>query len=64
MTPTKTVYILAREQHCGKLFRIISWDGSRRVECDGWINPCGHIDHYSTVRREAKKNGLNNGEAV
>lgn len=31
----------------------ISYDGSRRLGCDGWTNPCGHIDGYAAVRREA-----------
>lgn len=37
----------------GDVFRTISYDGSRRLGCDGWKNPCGHIDFYSDVRREA-----------
>ena len=41
----------------GKPYRTISWDGSRRLGCDGWDNPCGHVDFYSDVRREAKGNG-------
>lgn len=36
----------------GEVFRTISYDGSRRLSCDGWKNPCGHIDFYSDVRRE------------
>lgn len=32
----------------------ISWDGSRRLLCDGWVNPCGHVDKYSAVRKEAR----------
>jgi hypothetical protein len=31
----------------------VSYDGSRRLVCDGWTNPCGHIDYYADVRREA-----------
>ncbi len=31
----------------------ISYDGSRRLYCDGWTNPCGHVDKYSDVRAEA-----------
>ena len=31
----------------------ISYDGSRRLACDGWTNPCGHVDTYTAVRREA-----------
>ena len=38
----------------GPVFRTISYDGSRRLGCDGWANPCGHTDLYAAVRREAK----------
>jgi len=34
----------------GKPFDTISYDGSRRLHCSGWENPCGHIDRYSDVR--------------
>lgn len=37
----------------GEVFRTISYDGSRRLACDGWKNPCGHIDFYATARHEA-----------
>lgn len=37
----------------GKVFKTVSYDGSRRLYCDGWTNPCGHVDRYSEVRREA-----------
>lgn len=37
----------------GEPFRTISYDGSRRLGCDGWVNPCGHTDYYSAVRHEA-----------
>lgn len=37
----------------GEVVRTISYDGSRRLGCDGWKNPCGHVDLYSSVRREA-----------
>jgi hypothetical protein len=36
----------------GEVFKTISWDGSRRLHCDGWKNPCGHIDKYADVREE------------
>ena len=36
----------------GHLFPAISYDGSRRLHCDGWSNPCGHIDKYAAVRQE------------
>lgn len=31
----------------------ISYDGSRRLGVDTWENPCGHVDKYSALRREA-----------
>lgn len=37
----------------GQVVRAVSYDGSRRLECDGWTNPCGHVDHYESLRREA-----------
>lgn len=37
----------------GEVKRVISFDGSRRLACDGWVNPCGYVDHYAAVRREA-----------
>lgn len=38
----------------GTIHPAISYDGSRRLACDGWQNPCGHIDFYSAVRAEAQ----------
>ena len=32
--------------------------GSRRLACDGWTNPCGHIDFYTDVRRETHRSPL------
>jgi len=43
----------------GKPFQTFSFDGSRRLVCDGWVNPCGHVDLYKNVRKEARENGLN-----
>lgn len=43
----------------GPVYETVSYDGSRRLHCHGWVNPCGHIDKYSAVRREALENGLN-----
>ncbi len=37
----------------GEPFPSFSYDGSRRLCCDGWINPCGHVDKYDDVRAEA-----------
>lgn len=36
----------------GEVFKTISWDGSRRLGCDGWHNKCGHLDTYANVRKE------------
>ena len=36
----------------GEPYPTISYDGSRRLDVDGWKNPCGHIDKYSAVREE------------
>lgn len=46
----------------GEVFDTVSYDGSRRLYCDGWRNPCGHVDKYSDMRAEAKSNGLNTRE--
>ena len=43
----------------GEIFPALSFDGSLRLEVDGWINPCGHVDKYSQVRVEAAENFLN-----
>lgn len=45
----------------GTIKNVRSYDGSLCLCCNGWENPCGHIDKYSAVRREAKTNGLNPG---
>ena len=37
----------------GKVYPTRSYDGSRVLHCDGWDNPCGHVDKYSAVRDEA-----------
>jgi len=43
----------------GDVYKGFSYDGSRRLVVDCWENPCGHIDKYDAVRKEAKENGLN-----
>ena len=43
----------------GEIKTVRSYDGSQVLFCDGWTNPCGHIDKYADVRKEAKENGLN-----
>lgn len=37
----------------GEPFDTLSYDGSRRLEVQGWVNPCGHTDQYGAVRTEA-----------
>lgn len=37
----------------GEVSRGLSFDGSRRLAVDTWTNPCGHVDLYAAVRREA-----------
>ena len=39
----------------GPVHNVFSYDGSMRLSCDGWENPCGHVDKYSDVRREAEE---------
>lgn len=43
----------------GEIKQVASYDGSRRLICDGWSNPCGHVDKYQAVIKEAITNGLN-----
>ena len=38
----------------GRIFGTHSFDGSRRLNVDGWRNNCGHIDKYSEIRKEGK----------
>lgn len=33
----------------------LSFDGSCRLPVDTWRNPCGHVDSYTAVRREADR---------
>jgi len=40
------------ERERGRIFGVHSYDGSRRLNCDGWENRCGHIDTYEAVRLE------------
>ena len=37
----------------GEVYDTRSYDGGRIAYCDGWINPCGHVDKYADVRDEA-----------
>jgi hypothetical protein len=38
----------------GEVYQTRSYDGSRILYCDGWTNPCGHVDKYADVLAEAK----------
>jgi hypothetical protein len=38
----------------GDVYQTWIMDGSYRVHCDGWKNPCGHIDPYWKVLEEAQ----------
>lgn len=38
----------------GEPFETISYDGSLRLHCHGWNNPCDHIDKYVDCVAEAK----------
>lgn len=38
----------------GEIKKGFSYDGSLRLVVDTWQNPCGHIDKYADVRREAQ----------
>lgn len=44
--------------HCGgprgEPFPTTSYDGSRRLVCDGWDNPCRHVEKYGDVRDALK----------
>jgi hypothetical protein len=39
----------------GEVFGTHSFDGSRRINVDGWNNPCGHIDTYAAIRKEGRR---------
>lgn len=43
----------------GEIRKVKSYDGSLVLFCNGWSNPCGHIDKYVNLLKEAKENGLN-----
>lgn len=52
--------MIVLEWHCpkcggprGEVFKTRSYDGSRILDCDGWVNPCGHIDKYADMVAEA-----------
>lgn len=37
----------------GEVEQGFSYDGSRHLLVNVWKNPCGHVDKYDDVRREA-----------
>lgn len=45
----------------GEVYKSKSYDGSQILYCDGWRNPCGHVDKYAVCVQEAMTNGLNGG---
>lgn len=36
----------------GEPYQAISYDGSRQLAVHIWLNPCGHVEKYSAVRRD------------
>jgi hypothetical protein len=40
----------------GEPEKALSYDGSRRLNVNGWVNACGHQDPYTLVRIEAGVN--------
>lgn len=58
-----TVYLVWVCSFCGKprgdIYETLSYDGSRRLNVNGWKNDCGHTEKYAEVREEAAQNGLN-----
>lgn len=56
-----TVSLPWRCIHCGgprgEPGQTISWDGSRRLACHGWTNPCGHVEKYSEIRGWLQSHG-------
>jgi len=54
-----TVALLWQCPRCGgprgEVVPAISYDGSRRLTCHGWANPCGHVDYYADIRPEAER---------
>ena len=39
----------------GEVYQAESFGGSRKMICDKWTNPCGHIDWYQDVLKEARR---------
>jgi hypothetical protein len=35
------------------------YNQGKALDVDAWENPCGHVDDYTAIRREAAPNGLN-----
>ena len=42
----------------GEVSQVCTWDGSLSMMCDGWVNPCGHVDKYTDVLEEAQAREL------
>ncbi|MDH5436190.1 MAG: hypothetical protein OEX83_05465 [Gammaproteobacteria bacterium] len=39
----------------GQVMTRLFWEEQKVFECDGWQNPCGHIDNYDQVKNEARQ---------
>lgn len=39
----------------GEIYRTVSYDGHCWMGVDGWVNPCGHVDYYADVLKEAQE---------
>lgn len=47
-----------------KIWRGLSYDGSRRLGVDCWQNSCGCIDKYSMIREKLKEGNTGNYRVV
>ncbi|MEN2425960.1 hypothetical protein AA0N74_07960 [Chromobacterium vaccinii] len=41
----------------GEPFETLCYDGSRRLNVNGWENPCGHTEKYSAIRARINEEG-------
>lgn len=49
-----TCLICGQPREITKIFRGLSYDGSRRLNVDCWTNKCGHVEKYSLCREKGK----------
>lgn len=45
---------ICKGPRAARAWKGISYDGSRRLNVDCWMNACGHIDKYADVMKEGK----------